>query len=302
MIVRSVWRVPMKLSEWQPEKTNLVRDGSFSSLGTVFTHNPGQIIWIVRERDIVKIQSTPAVSCVITTNALAGKIPDTIGVLSSDDPRSAFNSLQARLSQIPAFVLPPFANRIADSAKIHPSAHIAANSVEIGENVVIEKNVVIHEQTVIDEGSIVRPNSIIGGNPPGQCIEGNSLITCPAGGVHLGREVDIHANTCIQRALFKGYTEIGRQSKIDNLDTIGQGTRIGERCLICAGVAIGESVSIGDDGWIGPNVTLNDQISIGKNVYITIGSTVTQDIYDDKVVKDNYSLDRKRFRKVIRGM
>ncbi len=77
---------------------------------------------------------------------------------------------------------------------------------------------------------------------------------------------------------------------------------IGNRCLICAGVTIGESVRIGDDGWIGPNVTVENQVSVGKSVYITLGSTVSYDIEDDKVVKDNFAIDRKRFRKVMRGM
>jgi len=292
----------MKLSEWLLEKTEIIRDGSFSSLGMVYTRNPRQIVCVTRESDILKISQNPSVSCVITTPALVEKIPDTIGIVSSGDPRSAFFALHALLCHLPEFTLQPFANRISASSKIHPSARIMANSVEIGNNVVIEKNVVINEQTVIDEGSIVRSNSVIGCIPPAPGGAAAGLLSQPSGGVHLHREVDIHANTCIHRALFKGYTEIGKQSKIDNLDTIGQGTIIGERCLICAGVIIGESVSIGDDGWIGPNVSLDNQIAIGKNVYITIGSTVTQDIDDNKVVKDNYALDRERFRKVMRGM
>jgi UDP-3-O-[3-hydroxymyristoyl] glucosamine N-acyltransferase len=292
----------MKLSEWLPDNTTLIREGSFLSLGTRFTRNPKQIIWVARERDLINIRNNPTISCVITTKSLEARMPDTLGVLLSDDPKTSFYTLHAHLSENPEFVLPSFPNRIAPSAKIHSSARIAAKSVEIGKNVIIGKNVVIHEQTIIDADSIVRPNSIIGSYPSGPGTVGNNKITSPTGGVHLGREVDIHANTCIQRALFKGYTEIGNQSKIDNLDTIGQGTRIGERCLICAGVTIGESVSIGDNGWIGPNVTVKEQVIVGKNAYITIGSTVTQDIDDDKVVKDNYSLDRNRFRKVIRGM
>jgi UDP-3-O-[3-hydroxymyristoyl] glucosamine N-acyltransferase len=59
---------------------------------------------------------------------------------------------------------------------------------------------------------------------------------------------------------------------------------------------------IGDDVWMGPNVSLDNQIRVGNNVYITIGSTVTRDIDHDMVAKDNYAIDRKRFRKVMRGM
>ncbi len=292
----------MKLSEFLPENTELVREGTFSSTGTLFSSAPQQVVCVARESDIARIDRNPAITCVITTPALVSKIPDRIGVATHENPRSAFYALHAALTIHPGFVLQPFANRISPSSKIHPSAVIAEQSVEIGNDVVIEKNVIIHEQTIIDEGSVVRSNSVIGSSPV--LPTGSDLVTLlqPAGGVRLHREVDIHANTCIHRAFFREYTEIGEQSKIDNLDTIGQGTVIGKRCLVCAGVTIGGSVSLGDDIWIGPNVTIADNLLIGNNVYITIGSTITRDIDHDKVAKDNYTLDRKRFSRVIRGM
>jgi len=292
----------MKLSDSLSEKTEIIRDGNFSSMGTVFSHYPQQIIYVVRECDVRKVIGNSFISCVITTPSLVSKLPDKIGIASTQDPQHVFYALQSMLSQHPEFVLQPFDNQISPSAKIHPSAVISATSVVIGRDVVIEKNVIVNEQTIIDEGCIIRSNSIIGNTslPPGSVMNGPKIQ--PSGGVHLHREVDIHANTCLHRAIFKGYTEIGQQTKIDNLDIVGQGTTIGKRCLICAGVTIGESVIIGDDAWIGPNTTLENQITIGKNVYITIGSTITHDIDDDKVVKDNYAIDRKRFKKVIRGM
>ncbi|MEI7856142.1 MAG: DapH/DapD/GlmU-related protein [Methanomicrobiales archaeon] len=224
------------------------------------------------------------------------------GIVSAQDPQYTYYAIQSALSQNPEFVLEPFINQISQSAKIHPSAVIASISVAIGKDVVIEKNVIVNEQTIIDEGSIIRSNSTIGNIPlhPGAAMK--CPVIQPSGGVHLCRNVDIHANTRIDRAIFKGFTEIGEQTKIDNLNTIGPGTTIGKKCLICGGVSIRESVKIGDDAWIGPNAILENQIMIGNNVYITIGSSVTRDIGNDKVVKDNYALDRKRFRKVIRGM
>jgi UDP-3-O-[3-hydroxymyristoyl] glucosamine N-acyltransferase len=292
----------MRLSEFLSEKTEIARDGNFSSMGTLFSHNPQQIVYAVRETDVKKIIDNSSISCVITTPSLVSRFPDHMGVALAQDPSSSFYALQSLLSQYPEFVLPPFANRISSSAKIHSSAVISGSGVSIGRDVVIEKNVVIHEQSIIEEGSVVRSNSIIGSSPliPGSAI--NCSVVQPSGGVYLHREVDIHANTQLCRAIFKGYTEIGEQTKIDNLDTVGQGTSIGKRCLICAGVTIGEAVIIGDDAWIGPNATLENQIRVGNNVYITLGSKVLHDIDDDKVVKDNYSIDRKRFKKVIRGM
>ena len=292
----------MKLSDILSEKTEIIRDGNFSSMGTLFSHHQQQIVYIVRESDVTKITGNSFITCVITIPSLVSKLPDKMGIVSDQDPQNAFYALQSVLRQHPEFVLQPFANQISPSAKIHPSAVISATSVVIGRDVVIEKNVIVNEQTIIEEGSIIRSNSIIGNSPLPQSGAMTDPVLQPSGGVYLRREVDIHANTHLHRAIFKGYTEIGEQTKIDNLDTVGQGTTIGKRCLICAGVTIGESVIIGDDAWIGPNATLENQIMIGNNVYITIGSTVSQDIDNDKVVKDNYVIDRKRFKKVIRGM
>ena len=290
----------MKLSECLPEKTVIFREGNFSSLGTFFSSNPRQMVYATKESDRKKISANPAIFCIITTASLAPTFPDHLGVAVVQDPRDAFYRLQSVLSKNPEFVLPAFSNRISPSAKIHPSAIIAPRNVEIGKDVVIEKNVIVHEHTIIDEGVVIRSNSIIGDSPgvfsdPGYRVE-------PSGGVHLRRETDIHANIIIHRAIIKGYTEIGEQTKIDNLSVVGAGTTIGKRCLICGGVTLGESAKIGNDVWIGPNVMFENQILIGNNVYITIGSVVARDIDDDKVVKDNYALDRKRFKKVIRGM
>lgn len=292
----------MKLSDRLSKTTEIIRDGEFASMGTLFSSSPRQVVWASRENDIRNIQKNPSVTCVITTPALAAGLPDRFGVAAAQDPRAAFFSLCSGLHADPDFALPPFPTRISPSAKIHQSAVIAPSSVAIGKDVVIGKNVIVHEQSVIDEGSVIRPNSVIGDSPVFSADGGAGHAMIPCGGVHLHREADIHANTRIFRAAFKGYTEIGEQAKIDNLDSVGQGAVIGKRCLICAGVTIGESAVVGDDGWIGPNVTLENQIHVGKNVYITLGSTVTRDIADDKVAKDNFALDRKRFKKVIRGM
>ncbi|MGA2105049.1 MAG: DapH/DapD/GlmU-related protein [Methanoregula sp.] len=292
----------MRLSGILPETTKIIRDGTFSSLGTLFSRQPDHVVYATRDSDVAKIRENPSITCVITTPALASAISPNIGTVVDPDPRHAFFILQAALVNNHEFVLKPFPRRIAPSAKIHPSAVLPASSVSLGKDVIIEKNVVIHEQTIIEEGSIVRSNSIIGSVPAISTDATENILIQPAGGVYLHRDVDIHANTNISRSIFKGYTELGEQTKIDNLDTIGQGTTIGKRCLICAGVTIGEEADIGNDAWIGPNVILEDQIRIGNNVYITLGSRVCQDIADDKVVKDNFAIDRKRFKKIIRGM
>ena len=289
----------MKLSDYRSDECRIVRDGEFGSLGAVFMHNTGQLVFVRHDEDIKKIQHNPSVACVITTDNLVSRIPVHLGLASADYPKELFYKINAALPCREEASLEPFENQISSSAVIHPSATIAARSVRIGRNVEIGKHVIIHEQSIIDEGAIIRPGSIIGNT---RTLAGKQNYSCmhPSGGVHIQSDVDIHANTIIDRAIFKGYTDIGRQTKIDNLVHIGQGTTIGKRCLVVACADIGDFVVIGDDTWVGPNSTLADQILIGNNVYITLGSEVSRDIGDNMVVKDNYVIDRQRFKKVIR--
>ena len=167
------------------------------------------------------------------------------------------------------FSLEPFETRISPSAVIHPSATIASNSVRIGRNVKIDKNVIIHEQTIIDDGVTIRSGSILGNT----CnLTGNSHYSemNPSGGVHIQRDADIHANTIIDRALLKGYTDIGQQTKIDNLVHIGRGRPSGNDVLWLPARTSG--ISLLSETIRGrPGSTLVKRILIGDNVYITLG-------------------------------
>jgi UDP-3-O-[3-hydroxymyristoyl] glucosamine N-acyltransferase len=289
----------MKLSEYRSEACRIIRNGEFGSLGSVFMHKTEQLVFAQCDEDIKKIRHNPSVSCVITTDTRVSQVPGHLGLASADNPKEMFYKIHAALPRQREFSLEPFENQISSSADIHPTATIASHSVRIGRNVVIGKNVTIHEQTIIDDGVIIRSGSILGntGTLKEDC---NYFDTNPAGGVHIQRDVDIHANTIIDRAVLKGYTDIGRQTKIDNLVHIGPGTAIGKRCLVVACADIRDFVVIGDDTWVGPNSTLADQILIGNHVYITLGSEVSRDVGDDMLVKDNYVIDRQRFKKVIR--
>lgn len=292
----------MKLSSCMNDNGRLLLDGDFQSLGSVFSHHPQHLAYATRKDEMQKIRSNSSVSCVITLESLAASAPDHMGVITAIDPRMFYFGCVAAFMKQSGTSSEPFENQIAPSANIHPSATIASDSVAIGKHVTIGKHVVIHGQTRIDDGAIIRSNTVLGDMGTQLLASSGGATLQPIGGVHIGREADIHANTQIDRAFFGGDTEIGIQSKIDNLVHIGGGTVIGNRCLVVACAEIGMSIRIGDDSWIGPNATLADQICIGRNVYITLGSRVSQDIGDNKVVKDNFVLDRRRFQKVMRGM
>ena len=90
-------------------------------------------------------------------------------------------------------------------------------------------------------------------------------------GVIIGNDVEIGANTCIDRGTVRP-TLIGNGVKADNLAQIGHNVKIGDNTLICAQVGIAGSAVIGNNVVLGGQSGISDNIFVGDNV-ITGGAT-----------------------------
>ncbi len=180
---------------------------------------------------------------------------------------------------------------IEDKSLIHDTASVGANTVvkknvkigknsSIGENCYIGKNTVIGDNCRIYPGVKIYPNTIIGDNVIIHSgvvigsdgfgysqIDGLNVKIPQIGGVHIEDNVEIGANTTVDRATI-GYTRIGENTKIDNLVHIGHNVTIGKNCIICAMCGISGSVKIGNNVIIAGAVGLKDHIEIEDNVYI----------------------------------
>ncbi|MEA2034491.1 MAG: DapH/DapD/GlmU-related protein, partial [Euryarchaeota archaeon] len=175
---------------------------------------------------------------------------------------------------------------ISESAVIHPTAHIADTCVRIGDLSVIGPNASILEGSILGKGVTIGPGSIVGVG----CCQPH-----PSGGVIIHDYVDIQANTHIDRSTAGKFTEIGEFSKIDNLVHIGADVIIGKRSLIVASSIIGGGSKIGDDVWVGPCTLISNNLTIGDQAYITLGSVITKDVKEGKVMIGDCAIDRKHF-------
>lgn len=97
------------------------------------------------------------------------------------------------------------------------------------------------------------------------------------GKVIIGDDVDIDANTCIDRGTL-GDTIIGEGTKIDNLVHIAHNVRIGKNCMIIALTCIGGGVIIEDGAYVGIGASVRNQITIGEKAFIGMGATVVKDV------------------------
>lgn len=203
---------------------------------------------------------------------------------------------------------------IHTTAVIHPTAVLGKNCI-VGPNAIIDKNVIIGDSTTISAGCYIGPNVKIGSfcllHPKvvirEQCLVGDRVILQPGvvigacgfgyltdkdgrhtklnqlGSVIIGDDVEIGANTTVDRSRFKN-TMIGRGTKIDNLVQIGHGVIIGEDNLIVAQTGIAGSTKTGNNVTIGGQVAIAGHLQICDRIMIAGRSGVTKSLMEPGVI------------------
>ncbi len=173
--------------------------------------------------------------------------------------------------------------RIAATATIGPLCVIEAGAV-IGERVHVQAQVFVGRNAVVGDDSWLmpgvvveaeceigrrvrlQPGVVIGSDGFGyEFVQGRHEKVPQVGNVVIGDDVEIGANTTIDRARFSR-TTIGEGTKIDNLVQIAHNVRIGRHCLICAQVGISGSATLEDCVVLGGQAGVAGHITIGKGV------------------------------------
>jgi len=292
----------MKLSEIGPDLSlRVVRDGVFSSLGFAAHHRPGMLTYLAGEDFADVVARNGAVSCVIAAPDVADQVPQGLGLAVVGDPRLAFYRLHNHLATATWFYAKRHERTIAPSARVHPTAFIAPDvviedEVEMGSHAVVLSGVSIGAESVIRAGTVI-------GSEGFQVIRAGTDVVrvVHAGTVRIGRGVDIHANSCVDRGLF-GETTVGDNTTIDDLVYVAHEVTIGRRCLIGAHAVINGSTVVGDDAWVGPGAVLSNGVTLGAGANVTLGAVVTRDVSAGSRVTGNFAIDHERFLAFIRSM
>ena len=211
-----------------------------------------------------------------------------------------------------AYVLNAFLNvdnlvGISNTASVDISADIGQD-VYIGDNVVIGKKCVLGNNSMIYSNTVIYPNTIIGSNViinAGAKIgqegfgyikdeNGNFMQFPHIGRVIIGDNVEIGANTCIDRGALLD-TIICKNTKIDNLCHVAHNVKIGNNCLVAAGAEISGSVVIGDNVYIGPKSSIIDGIVIGDGVTIGIGAIVRRSVKEGDTIVPFESMSKRDY-------
>ena len=174
--------------------------------------------------------------------------------------------------------------QLGENVTIYPNVTIL-DECTIGKNTVIWSGAVIRERCHMGNDCIIHPNATIGADGFGfRPDPQRGLVKIPQiGNVILGNNVEIGANTCVDRGKFSS-TVLGDGCKIDNLIQIGHNSKLGRFCIMAGQSGLAGSVTLGDGVLIGGSASITDHVTIGDGAIIGGGSGVTKDIPGGKMM------------------
>ena len=178
---------------------------------------------------------------------------------------------------------------IAAFACIGPGAVIAAG-VHVGEHCVIGRRatvgrdsrlaarVTLADDCSIGERCIIHPGVVIGADGFGFAPnQGLWEKIEQLGAVRIGHDVEIGANTCIDRGALQD-TLIEDGVKLDNLIQIGHNVHIGAHSALAGCVGVAGSARIGAHCTVGGGTVILGHLMLADHVHISAASVVTRSI------------------------
>ena len=195
------------------------------------------------------------------------------------DPLASVDAL-ARIGQ--GVDIGPFAV-IAAGAEIADGARIGAHSVigrdaRVGAGSLLYPRVTVGERCVIGKRCILHSGVVIGADGFGFAPhQGQWVKIEQLGAVRIGNDVEIGANTCIDRGALDD-TVIEDGVKLDNLIQIGHNVRIGAHTAMAGNAGVAGSASIGAHCTVGGGAIVLGHLTLADRVHISAASVVTRSI------------------------
>lgn len=226
----------------------------------------------------------------------------TVPTVRVDSPRMAFGLLLSRFARplplspgvhptaivsqnavvdpsasIGAYAVVEDGARIGASCRVYAFAYIGESCV-LGESCVVFPHAVLYQDVALGARCIVHSGAVVGADGFGFVWDGKKQQKVPQiGGVLIGDDVEIGANTCIDRATC-GETLVGDDTKLDNMVQVGHNVSVGKHTVLAAHVGIGGSSKLGDNVAVGGDAAISDHVTIADGVVLGGRSGVFQDI------------------------
>lgn len=254
-----------------------------------------------------QLAQTEAGVIILKDAALAREAGVTACLIETEDPYLYFARAatllqrQQRIANVAETVIAPSAVvhpsavlgdrvRIADHVVIGPRCVIGSDTdigagcildeaVQIGSGALLHARVTVYSDVHIGDRAVIHSGVVIGADGFGFAPQANGawLKIPQVGGVRIGDDVEIGANTAIDRGTLE-HTVIGHGVKLDNQIQIAHNVRIGDHTAMAACVGVAGSAVIGAHCQIGGAAGILGHLSIADGTIIGPMSLVTSTI------------------------
>ncbi len=166
---------------------------------------------------------------------------------------------------------------VAARAVVGPQAVVEAQAA-VGEDTVLGARVVLGAGCRIGCRGIVQPGAVIGGDGFGFAPDGGAWTKIEQlGGVRIGDDVEIGANTCIDRGALDD-TVLEDGVKLDNLVQIAHNVVVGAHSAMAGCVGVAGSARIGRHCTIGGGAIVLGHLELADHVHVSAATVVTRSI------------------------
>ena len=254
-------------------------------LAPLQTAGPDDISFLSHARYRSQLETSQAGAVILTPEMQPAAVNRPACILT-DNPYLYFSRLSRLWRQQHPL---PERPQIHPSAVVDPQAHVDANAVigplcvveagaKIGAGTVLHSRVTVGHGCRIGQRCIVHAGVVIGADGFGFAPhEGRWEKIEQLGAVRIGDDVEIGANTCIDRGALED-TVIEDGVKLDNLIQIGHNVHVGAHTAMagCAGVA--GSAKIGARCTIGGGAVVLGHLTLADGVHVSAASVVTRSV------------------------
>ena len=273
-------------------------------IGSLLEADERTVSFLSNPRYAAQLSSTGA-GCVIVSPRYREQAVRLPSAILCEDPYLAYARLtqwwaRTRTELPRAFGVHPSA--VVDGlALVHPTARVDALAVigpgaRVGPGAWVGAHAIVEEQAALGADSRIGPRVVLGrGCSVGErCIlhagvvigadgfgfaahQGGWEKIEQLGAVRIGDDVEIGANTCVDRGALDD-TVIEQGVKLDNLIQIGHNVRIGAHTAMAGCVGVAGSARIGAHCTVGGGAIILGHLELADHVHVSAATVVTRSI------------------------
>ncbi len=268
-----------------------------SGLNTLLDSSNSEVTFLENQKYIKDLEKTQA-AAVFVKEDFKNRVPSSTIALVCDEP-------YIKLAEASKLFAPKIMEIVGEEAVVSENCTIMSNvslgknssigpnctimsgafigdNVKIGSNTIIYPNVTIYRDCKIGNACIIHAGVVIGADGFGFANKhGKYIKIYQNGNVVIGNDVEIGANTTIDRAAFKS-TIIGNGVRLDNLVHIGHNCVLEKGCILTGQVGISGSTTLHEYVIMGGQSAASGHLEIAPFTTIAARGGVTKTISEPK--------------------